>query len=154
MAVPTLPARWLAPAGPAPHALLRLSSRLACACWDGSYHGEHASCRRLPPRAPPQALKGEPLTLFGDGKQTRSFQYVSDLIEGGCMVPAGTQNGSRQRVHRCSIFLRLILAWRREGTSKAAGFGQSVARLWQAWHVCCMADKLHLTARCLQAWCA
>ncbi|KAL4441845.1 hypothetical protein ABPG77_003761 [Micractinium sp. CCAP 211/92] len=29
-----------------------------------------------------QALKGEPLTLFGDGKQTRSFQYVSDLIEG------------------------------------------------------------------------
>ena len=30
-----------------------------------------------------QALRNEPLTLFGDGKQTRSFQYVSDLIEGG-----------------------------------------------------------------------
>jgi dTDP-glucose 4,6-dehydratase len=29
-----------------------------------------------------QALKGEPLTVFGDGKQTRSFCYVSDLIEG------------------------------------------------------------------------
>ena len=29
-----------------------------------------------------QALKNEPLTMFGDGKQTRSFQYVSDLIEG------------------------------------------------------------------------
>jgi dTDP-glucose 4,6-dehydratase len=29
-----------------------------------------------------QALKGEPLTLYGDGLQTRSFQYVSDLIEG------------------------------------------------------------------------
>jgi len=28
-----------------------------------------------------QALKGEPLTMFGDGKQTRSFQYVSDLVE-------------------------------------------------------------------------
>ena len=27
-----------------------------------------------------QALKGQPLTLFGDGKQTRSFQYVDDLI--------------------------------------------------------------------------
>ena len=29
-----------------------------------------------------QALKGEPLTLFGDGKQTRSFCYVSDLVDG------------------------------------------------------------------------
>ena len=29
-----------------------------------------------------QALKGEPLTVFGDGSQTRSFCYVSDLIEG------------------------------------------------------------------------
>jgi UDP-glucuronate decarboxylase len=27
-----------------------------------------------------QALKGQALTLFGDGKQTRSFQYVDDLI--------------------------------------------------------------------------
>ncbi|MEM7144959.1 MAG: UDP-glucuronic acid decarboxylase family protein [Verrucomicrobiota bacterium] len=29
-----------------------------------------------------QALKGEPLTVFGDGSQTRSFCYVSDLIDG------------------------------------------------------------------------
>ena len=29
-----------------------------------------------------QALKGEPITLFGDGAQTRSFCYVDDLIEG------------------------------------------------------------------------
>ena len=29
-----------------------------------------------------QALRGEPLTVFGDGSQTRSFCYVSDLIEG------------------------------------------------------------------------
>lgn len=29
-----------------------------------------------------QALKGEPLTIFGDGSQTRSFCYVDDLIEG------------------------------------------------------------------------
>jgi dTDP-glucose 4,6-dehydratase len=29
-----------------------------------------------------QALKGEALTVFGDGTQTRSFCYVSDLIEG------------------------------------------------------------------------
>ena len=29
-----------------------------------------------------QALKGEPITLFGDGQQTRSFCYVDDLIKG------------------------------------------------------------------------
>ncbi|HEX4598687.1 MAG TPA: UDP-glucuronic acid decarboxylase family protein [Burkholderiaceae bacterium] len=28
-----------------------------------------------------QALKGEPITIFGDGKQTRSFCYVDDLID-------------------------------------------------------------------------
>ncbi len=29
-----------------------------------------------------QALRGEPLTVYGDGRQTRSFCYVDDLIEG------------------------------------------------------------------------
>ena len=29
-----------------------------------------------------QALRGENITIYGDGTQTRSFQYVSDLIEG------------------------------------------------------------------------
>lgn len=29
-----------------------------------------------------QALKGEPITLYGDGSQTRSFCYVDDLIDG------------------------------------------------------------------------
>lgn len=29
-----------------------------------------------------QALRGDPLTVFGDGRQTRSFCYVSDLIDG------------------------------------------------------------------------
>ena len=29
-----------------------------------------------------QCLKGNPITIFGDGKQTRAFCYVSDLIEG------------------------------------------------------------------------
>jgi UDP-glucuronate decarboxylase len=29
-----------------------------------------------------QALSGEDITIYGDGKQTRSFQYVDDLVEG------------------------------------------------------------------------
>ena len=29
-----------------------------------------------------QALKNEPMTIYGTGKQTRSFQYVSDLVDG------------------------------------------------------------------------
>src|SRR5467141_1273373 len=29
-----------------------------------------------------QALRGEPLTVYGDGSQTRSFTYVDDLVEG------------------------------------------------------------------------
>src|SRR5258706_7022555 len=37
---------------------------------------------RIVPSLMMQALKGEPLTIFGDGTQTRSFCFVSDLIEG------------------------------------------------------------------------
>jgi dTDP-glucose 4,6-dehydratase len=29
-----------------------------------------------------QALRGEPLTVYGDGRQTRSFCYISDMVEG------------------------------------------------------------------------
>jgi len=29
-----------------------------------------------------QALRGDPITVYGDGSQTRSFTYVSDLVEG------------------------------------------------------------------------
>jgi dTDP-glucose 4,6-dehydratase len=37
---------------------------------------------RVVPAFLDQALRGEPLTVFGDGSQTRSFCYVSDLVEG------------------------------------------------------------------------
>jgi dTDP-glucose 4,6-dehydratase len=37
---------------------------------------------RVVPNFIAQALRGEPLTVYGDGSQTRSFQYVDDLIEG------------------------------------------------------------------------
>ena len=29
-----------------------------------------------------QALRGDPITVYGDGRQSRSFCYVDDLIEG------------------------------------------------------------------------
>ena len=35
-----------------------------------------------------QALRGEPITIYGDGSQTRAFCYVDDLIEGLCRLMA------------------------------------------------------------------
>jgi dTDP-glucose 4,6-dehydratase len=37
---------------------------------------------RVVPNFIPQALRSEPLTVYGDGSQTRSFCFMSDLIEG------------------------------------------------------------------------
>ncbi|MFN8484402.1 MAG: UDP-glucuronic acid decarboxylase family protein [Anaerolineae bacterium] len=37
---------------------------------------------RVVPNFIGQALRGEPITVYGDGAQTRSFCYVSDLVEG------------------------------------------------------------------------
>jgi dTDP-glucose 4,6-dehydratase len=42
----------------------------------------HLDDGRVVPNFLQQALKGEPLTVYGDGSQTRSFCYVDDLIEG------------------------------------------------------------------------
>ncbi len=65
-----------------------------------AYHREHGADTRIVrifntygPRMRPddgrvvsnfvvQALRGEPLTVYGDGSQSRSFCYVSDLVEG------------------------------------------------------------------------
>jgi nucleoside-diphosphate-sugar epimerase len=42
------------------------------------------------------ALRGEPLTVYGDGSQTRSFCYVDDLVDG--LVRFATRDGLRGRV--------------------------------------------------------
>ena len=39
-----------------------------------------------------QALRGEPLTTYGDGSQTRSFCYVSDLIEGIVLLSRSSEH--------------------------------------------------------------
>jgi len=48
---------------------------------------------RVVPAFISQALRGEPLTIFGDGKQTRSFCYVSDLIDGIYKLSVSEQSG-------------------------------------------------------------
>jgi len=40
-----------------------------------------------------QALAGEPLTVYGDGKQTRSFCYVADLIDGILRLSRSEEHG-------------------------------------------------------------
>jgi dTDP-glucose 4,6-dehydratase len=37
---------------------------------------------RVVPAFVDQALRGEPMTIYGDGSQTRSFCYVTDLVDG------------------------------------------------------------------------
>ncbi|HWG21752.1 MAG TPA: UDP-glucuronic acid decarboxylase family protein [Terracidiphilus sp.] len=56
-----------------------------------------------------QALRGEPLTVYGDGLQTRSFCYVSDLVEGilrlsrsGEHLPVNLGNPSEFTVLECA----------------------------------------------------
>jgi len=44
-----------------------------------------------------QALRDEPLTVYGDGRQTRSFCYVSDLIEGILRLLMLSDSGSESR---------------------------------------------------------
>jgi dTDP-glucose 4,6-dehydratase len=39
-----------------------------------------------------QALRDEDVTIFGDGKQTRSFCYISDLVDGILRLMASTTN--------------------------------------------------------------
>ncbi len=51
---------------------------------------------RVVPAFLDQALRGEPLTVFGDGKQTRSFCYVSDLVDGLCRL---MESGERYPVN-------------------------------------------------------
>ena len=40
-----------------------------------------------------QALRGEPITLYGDGSQSRSFCYVDDLIDGLVRLMNGDSTG-------------------------------------------------------------
>jgi dTDP-glucose 4,6-dehydratase len=48
---------------------------------------------RVVPNFIGQALRGEPITVYGDGRQTRSFCYVSDLVDGFWRLMTSEQSG-------------------------------------------------------------
>ncbi len=51
-----------------------------------------------------QALQGKPLTVYGDGSQTRSFCYVEDLIQGiSLLLMADSDKTIQQRTNRASF---------------------------------------------------
>jgi hypothetical protein len=55
---------------------------------DERYYSWSCSCTEVNMCNWFQALRKEPLTVYGDGKQTRSFQYVSDLVSISLSLPA------------------------------------------------------------------
>jgi UDP-glucuronate decarboxylase len=60
-----------------------------------------------------QALRGEPLTLYGDGLQTRSFCYVDDLIDGlialmNCRSQGPVNLGNPQEITVANLARRVI----------------------------------------------
>lgn len=72
-----------------------------------------------------QALAGQPLTVYGDGKQTRSFCYIDDLIEGLVRLmgssyhePVNLGNPDEWTIHElANTILRLV-----DGTSARIDF--------------------------------
>jgi nucleoside-diphosphate-sugar epimerase len=48
-----------------------------------------------------QALQNKPITIYGDGSQTRSFQYVADLVDGLVMLMESDYRKS-QLCHHCA----------------------------------------------------
>lgn len=70
---------------------------------------------RVVPNFITQALRGEPMTVYGDGSQTRSFCFVMDMVDGICkaMMTAGTKgeafNLGNPEEYAILDFARLIL---------------------------------------------
>jgi nucleoside-diphosphate-sugar epimerase len=62
-----------------------------------------------------QALRGEPLSVYGDGSQTRSFQYVDDLVDGltllmesACPDPINIGNPAEHTVLQLARLVRAL----------------------------------------------
>ncbi|MBX3076685.1 SDR family oxidoreductase [Candidatus Obscuribacterales bacterium] len=68
-----------------------------------------------------QALEKEPLTVYGDGSQTRSFQYVSDLVDGivrtmnsDCHQPINLGNPQEKTVSEIAKIIKELTKTRSE----------------------------------------
>jgi UDP-glucuronate decarboxylase len=55
-----------------------------------------------------QALRGEPLTLYGDGSQSRSFCFVDDLVEGLIRLMNGAHPGPINIGNPCEFTIRQL----------------------------------------------
>jgi nucleoside-diphosphate-sugar epimerase len=73
-----------------------------------------------------QALRGEPLTIYGDGSQTRSFCYVDDLVEG--IVRCAATEKTRGRVVNLGNPQEYTMAELAALTCKIVGVPLSVKR--------------------------
>ena len=58
--------------------------------------------RSPPPKQGSQRQPG-PMTVYGDGQQTRSFQYVSDLVAGLIALMDGNDTGPINRAARLVV---------------------------------------------------
>ncbi len=72
-----------------------------------------------------QALTGQPLTIYGDGSQTRSFQFVSDLVEGIVRLmgvehhlPVNLGNPQEKTVKELATIIKDLTASKSEIVSK------------------------------------
>ena len=64
-----------------------------------------------------QALKGEPITIYGDGSQTRSFCYVDDLVECMCRLMATPDDFTGPREHGQPLASSPSANWPRRSSS-------------------------------------
>jgi dTDP-glucose 4,6-dehydratase len=76
---------------------------------------------RVVPAFVEQALRGQPLTVFGDGSQTRSFCYVSDMVEGLCRLmrseehyPVNLGNPSEMTILEFAEYIRRMTGGQQE----------------------------------------
>ena len=91
---------------------------------------------RMVPNFIPQALAGKPLTVYGDGTQTRSVQYVDDLIEGVVRLmrsaesrPVNIGNPVEYTVREIAEMVMELSGWRERARLRTPPRGRPQAAL-------------------------